>query len=86
MDAENFQRIKVLVETTTRTFRGYLFKPSADASLRLSDYLNLYGEQFIRLSDVQITDRGDHVTPGDKRPFVAIATSSVTYVTPLEGE
>jgi len=80
---ETFERVRVIVETAERTFRGYLYRPVLDADHRLSDYLNNYDRRFISLSDVAINDRGQTHRPGEKRDFVAIATTAITYLTPM---
>jgi hypothetical protein len=77
------ERIKVLVETGERAFRGYIHKPVVDEQFRLSDHLNNNGKDFICLSDVTIHERGQQYRPGDKMEFVAIATSAVVYITPI---
>lgn len=86
MEDSDYQRIKVLVETAERSFKGHVFKPVADQSYRLSDYLNTYEDKFLRLADVEITERGQHYRVGDNQKFVAIAVSAITYIAPLEGE
>ena len=86
MEEQDYQRIKVLVETAERSFRGYVYKPKQGESYRLSDYLNHYADKFLRLSDVEITDRGQHYRVGDKQEFVAVSVSSIVYITPMEGE
>lgn len=84
---ESYEKIRVLVETTERTFRGHLYKPVKGARFRLSDHLNSYGKEFLCLTDVQINDRGQAYRAGDKREFVAISVTAITFVTPLkEGE
>jgi hypothetical protein len=82
---DGFERIKVLVETHERSFRGYVFKRKGDR-FRLSDYLNTYDKQFLCLTEVMITDRGKEYRVGDKRDFVAITISSITFVTPMEND
>ncbi|MDP2401175.1 MAG: hypothetical protein Q8M66_04285 [Actinomycetota bacterium] len=84
--AEDFQRIQVLVETAERSFKGHLYKPIDNGGQRLSDYINSYGDKFLRLSDVEITERGQHYRVGDKQPFVAVAVNAITYIAPLDGE
>jgi hypothetical protein len=86
MEDKDYQRIKVLVETAERSFRGYVYKPNQGQSYRLSDYLNHYADKFLRLSEVEVTDRGQHYRVGDKQEFVAIAVTSIVYITPMEGE
>lgn len=81
-----YQKIRVLVETAERGFRGYMHKPLDAADQRLSDYINSYGDKFLRLSDVEITDRGLHYRVGDKQDFVAVAVSAITYIAPIDGE
>jgi hypothetical protein len=81
-----YKRIRVLIETAERSFRGYIYKPEKDERYRLSDYLNSLDNQFINLAEVEIADRGQHWRVGDKQAFVAIAIASITYVTPLEDE
>ena len=84
---QQYQRIKVLVETAERSFRGYVYKPVADTeAARLSDYLNSYSDKFLRLADVEIADRGHHYRVGDKQDFVAVSVSSIVYISPMEGE
>ncbi len=77
------ERIRVLVETSERAFKGYVYMPVADAGYRLSDHLNSYDHKFICLSDVQVLDRGQQYRVGERREFVAIAITSITYITPL---
>lgn len=81
-----YQKIRVLVETEQRSFKGYVHKPVTEDDERLSDYLNTYGDKFLRLSDVEVTERGQHYRVGDKVPFLAIAVAAITYVSPLDGE
>ncbi len=83
---DGYERIKVLVETSERSFRGYVYKRKSER-FRLSDHLNTYDKQFLCLTDVMVTDRGKEYRVGDKRDFVAIAIASITFVTPMgEGE
>lgn len=77
------ERIKVLVETTERTFRGTVHKPVGDDRYRLSDYLNTYDRTFLCLTDVQINDRGQEYRAGDKADFIAVAVQSITFIKPL---
>ena len=82
-----YQRIKVLVETAERSFRGYVYKPVVDTeAARLSDYLNTYSDKFLRLAEVEIADRGMHYRVGDKQEFVAVSVASIVYIAPMEGE
>ena len=84
---EGFERIRVLVETAERVFRGYLSKPvGSEGEGRLSDYLNGRDKGFLCLTDVQITDRGQTYRVGERRDFVAVAVAQVTYVTPMTAE
>ena len=83
---QQFQKIRVLVETEQRSFKGWVHKPINGDGQRLSDYINSYSDIFLRLSDVEVTDRGQHYRVGDKQDFVAVAINSITYITPLEGE
>jgi len=76
--------VRVVVETDKRTFIGNLYMPVGDEKFRLSDHLNTYDKQFICLSDVRVKDQGQTHRPGEERPFVAIALSAITYVTPVE--
>lgn len=86
VSADGYQRIRVLVETAERSFKGYVYKPNKPPQLRLSDYLNDYNQSFLRLAEVEVTERGQHYRVGDKQDFVAISVASIVYVTPLEGE
>ena len=83
---ETFKRVRVLIETAERCFRGYIYMPERDQHYRLSDHLNEYGKEFLCLSDVEIAERGQHWRVGDKQPFVAVALTSITYVTPLDDD
>lgn len=78
-----YERIRVLVETGERSFRGYMHKPVNDG-MRLSDYINALGKPFVCLSEAQVNDRGQAYRPGEKREFVAISVSAITYITPLK--
>ena len=80
------ERVRVLVETDERTFRGYVYKPVKDERFRLSDHLNSYDKDFICLSEVQVTDRGQSYRVGDKRDFVAVAVAAITYITPIRDD
>lgn len=80
---EQHERIRVLVETDERAFKGFIYKPVKEEGFRLSDHLNTYGKDFICLSDVQISERGQSYRVGEKRDFVAIAIGAITYITPL---
>jgi hypothetical protein len=75
------EKIRVMVETTERTFKGYIHKPVRDERFRLSDHLNTYGKDFICLSDVTIHERAQAFRPGEKRDFVAISTAAIAYIT-----
>ena len=86
MSEGDYQRIRVLVETAERSFKGNVYKPNQPDGLRLSDYLNDYTDSFLRLSDVEITERGQHYRVGDTQDFVAVSVASIVYVTPLDGE
>jgi hypothetical protein len=83
---ETYKRVKVLIETAERAFRGYIYVPERDTHFRLSDHLNGYGKEFVCLSDVEVGERGQDGGAGEKQPFVAVATSSITYVSPLEDD
>lgn len=80
------EKIRVMVEAGERTFRGFIHKPVKDDTFRLSDHLNTLGKDFVCLSDVQITERGQAYRVGEKRAFVAIAVGAITYITPMEGD
>lgn len=86
MADDDYQKIKVLVETAERSFKGYVYKPIRGEDYRLSDFLNSYGDRFLRLAEVEVTDRGQHYRVGEKIPFLAIAVAAITYLAPLEGE
>ncbi|HEX9092397.1 MAG TPA: hypothetical protein VF902_00290 [Coriobacteriia bacterium] len=83
--SDEHERIRVLVETDERAFKGFIHKPLKDDTFRLSDHLNTYGKDFICLSDVQISERGQAYRVGEKREFVAIAIAAITYITPMSG-
>ena len=87
MNQNGFERVRVIVETDERSFRGYLYKPVVDENHRLSDYLNDFDRPFLCLSDVSVTDRGQTHRPGEKRDFVAISTTAISFIAPMrEGE
>ncbi len=88
MDEPQYRKIKVLVETAERSFKGFIFKPEddEDTQLRLSDYLNHYDDKFLRLAEVEITERGQHYRIGEKQEFVAVAVNAITYIAPMDGE
>lgn len=83
---EDIRRIRVLIETDERCFKGKVCKPARGADYRLSDHLNDYGKQFLCLTDVEIADRGREYRVGERRDFVAISIPSITYVMPLEDD
>lgn len=80
------EQIRVLVETDERTFRGTVHKPLVDDTYRLSDHLNSYDKKFLCMSDVTINERGQQYRAGEKRDFVAISVTAITYITPLVDE
>jgi hypothetical protein len=82
-DSETYEPVRVLVETAERAFTGTVYKPIKGEGFRLSDYLNTYDREFLCLSDVQIADRGQAWRVSDKREFIAVAVSSIIYVTLL---
>jgi hypothetical protein len=85
MSAEvNYEKVRVIVETAERTFRGYLYRPVLDENHRLSDYLNDYDRRFLCLSDVSVNDRGQTHRPGEKRAFVAISTNAISFLAPMK--
>lgn len=83
-DASSHRRVRVMVETAERAMIGFVSKPEKGDGFRLSDHLNSVDKHFICLSDVEIKDRGQAHRPGEKRPFIAIAISAITFITPLE--
>lgn len=78
------KKIRVLVETTERSFRGYIHMPVKDEMFRLSDHLNTFGKEFLCLSDVVMNERSQQYRAGEKFSFVAIAVHSIVFVTPIE--
>ena len=82
MESSEFERVKVLVETAERSFRGYVYRPCSEPTHRLSDHLNEYNRRFLCLSDVQVNDRGQVHRPGEKREFVAISVAAIHYIAP----
>lgn len=78
------EKIRVVVETEQRTFRGYIHKPVKDSSFRLSDHLNSYSGRFVNLSDVTVNERNQQYRAGDHCDFVAISIASISYLTPIE--
>ena len=82
---DGYERIRVIVETSERSFCGYVYKRKSER-FRLSDHLNTYDKQFLCLTDVTVSDRGKESRTGDKRDFVAVAVTSITYVTPTGEE
>lgn len=81
---EQYRKVRVLVETAERAFRGVVHQPVAEAEQRFSDYINTYPHAFLCLSDVQVTDRGQHYRVGDKQEFAAVAVSAITYITTVD--
>jgi len=83
---EQYRKIRVLVETSQRAFRGVIHQPVSDENLRFSDYINTYPNAFISLTEAQVTERGQHYRVGDKQAYIAIAVSAITYITVLDEE
>lgn len=81
-----YKKIKILAETKERSFKGWVYTPADSDSMRLSDYLNAYPERFLRLADVEVTNRGQHYRVGEHVEFAAVAMEAITFVTPLEDE
>lgn len=82
-----YERVRVLVETQERVFRGYVSRPVGVEGLeRLSDYLNSRTAGFLCLTQVHITDRGQTYRVGEQRDFVAVGVAQIAYVTPMTPE
>ena len=84
--SSKYERVKVLVETPERSVVGYIHKPVTGEGYRVSDYLNAYGDKFLRLTEAEIVERGQHHRIGDKYEFIAVSVAAITYIAPLEGE
>lgn len=78
------EKIRVLVETPERSFRGIVHMPIKDDMFRLSDHLNTFGKEFLCLSDVTMNERDQQYRAGEKFSFVAIAVHSIVFVTPID--
>ena len=81
---QQFERVRVTVETTERSFRGYLYRPLDEPKSRLSDYLNRFDRPFLCLSDVTVNDRGQTHRPGEHLEFAAVSTSAITFIAPMQ--
>lgn len=77
------EQIRVVVETSERTFRGTVHKPVTDETYRLSDHLNSYDKKFLNLSDVTVHERGQQYRAGEKHDFVAVSLTAITYLAPV---
>jgi hypothetical protein len=84
--SEEYRRVRVLIETAERSFRRFLYKPEREEAFRLSDHLNTYDKTFLCLTEVEITNRGEHWRVGEKQDFAAVSVAAITYVTPLESD
>ena len=82
-DQQDYERVRVVVETAERTFRGFIYKPVASEPQRLSDHLNGYERPFLCLADVTVNERGQTHRPGEKRDFVAVAANAISYIAPM---
>ncbi|HET6498441.1 MAG TPA: hypothetical protein VFH17_05275 [Coriobacteriia bacterium] len=80
---QQYRKVSVLVETAERAFRGVVHQPITPENLRFSDYLNTYPHAFICLTDVQVTERGQHYRVGDRQEFAAIAVAAICYIAPV---
>lgn len=76
------RKVHVLVETAERAFRGVVYQPITSEDLRFSDYLNTYPHRFLCLTDVQVTERGQHYRVGERQEFAAIAVAAISYIVP----
>lgn len=76
---------KVIVETDRYRIEGNLTLPREGYRSRLSDYVNQRDRDFFAFSDVTLTPlSGDGDT--QQLPFVMVARSHVTLVTPASGQ
>jgi hypothetical protein len=82
--AEQYRKVRVLVESSQRAFRGIIHQPVTEENLRFSDYINTYPNAFISLTEAQVTERGQHYRVGDKQDYIAISVSAITYITVLD--
>jgi hypothetical protein len=79
----HFRRERVRVETARHEIEGTLQLPSEGFRSRTTDFLNAHGEEFIALTDADVTWLDGTRAP-ERHEFLAVAARHVVMVVELE--
>jgi hypothetical protein len=79
----HFRRERVRVETARHEIEGTLQLPNEGFRSRTTDFLNAHGEEFIALTDADVTWLDGARAP-ERHEFLAVAARHVVTVVELE--
>ena len=79
----HFRRERVRVETARHEIEGTLQLPNEGFRSRTTDYLNAHGEEFLALTDADVTFLDGSRAP-ERHEFLAVAARHVVMVVELE--
>jgi hypothetical protein len=83
LDAMQFRRERIRIETERHEIEGTLQLPNEGFRSRLTDYLGAQGDDFLPLTDVEVTYLDGSRAP-EKHEYLALATRQVILVVELE--
>jgi hypothetical protein len=79
----HFRRERVRVETARHEIEGTLQLPNEGFRSRTTDFLNATGDEFLALTDVEVT-WVDGVREPERHEFLAVAARHIVLVVELE--
>jgi hypothetical protein len=79
----HFRRERVRVETARHEIEGTLQLPNEGFRSRTTDFLNAHGEEFLALTDADVTWLDGARAP-ERHEFIAVAARHVVMVVELE--
>jgi len=79
----HFRRERVRVETARHEIEGTLQLPNEGFRSRTTDFLNAHGEEFLALTDADVTWLDGAHAP-ERHEFIAVAARHVVLVVELE--
>jgi len=76
---------RIIIETDRHRITGLLRLPADGYRSRLTDYLNGSEQQFLALTDVELTDL-ERPFKVEKREFIALSVRHVVLAMPVEND
>jgi hypothetical protein len=83
LDAMQFRRERIRIETERHEIEGTLQLPNEGFRSRLTDYLGAQGDDFLPLTDVEVTWLDGSRAP-ERHEYLAVAARHVVLVLELE--